>query len=155
MMKKAPQSVDPFYRAGNWRNVVVLWAGTNDIALWNHATAWIYQELERYAAERRAQGFTVVVLTLLPRSDVAVQVVPDFETRRQGLNQMIRSNWEEFADLMIDIGADDRVGQAGDERNRTYYTADRVHLNDNGQQLVAGIVGAELQRLEDWAGLRH
>jgi lysophospholipase L1-like esterase len=68
---------------------------------------------------------------------------------------MIRSNWEEFADLMIDIGADDRVGQAGDERNRTYYTADRVHLNDNGQQLVAGIVGAELQRLEDWAGLRH
>jgi lysophospholipase L1-like esterase len=153
MLKNAPQTVDPFYSAGEWRNVVVLWAGTNDIALWNHSNAQIFRELEQYALGRRAQGFTVVVLTLLPRSDVAVQAVPDFEARRLELNQMIRSRWEEFADLMIDVGADSRVGQAGDEQDRTYYTVDRVHLNDNGQQLVADLVGAELHRLEDWAGL--
>jgi lysophospholipase L1-like esterase len=153
MLRNAPQTVDPFYGAGNWRNVVVLWAGTNDIALWNHSNARIYEQLEQYALGRRAQGFTVVVATLLPRSDVAVQAVPDFEERRQELNQMIRSGWEEYADLMIDIGADDRIGEVGDELNRTYYTADRVHLNVNGQQVVADLVGAELRRLENWAGL--
>jgi lysophospholipase L1-like esterase len=153
ILQNAPTNVDPFYAKGRWRNVVVLWAGTNDIALWNHLTALIYSQLKQYAWARQARGYTVVVLTLLPRSDKAVQPVTDFEARRQELNRLIRSEWEGFADLLVDVGADPRIGDAGDELDSTHYLADRVHLNTEGQRVVAELVGGALRSLDDWAGL--
>ena len=56
--RHARRTLDPFYSAHGRRNVVVAWAGTNDIALWDHSVALIFAELRQYALERRGRGFS-------------------------------------------------------------------------------------------------
>jgi lysophospholipase L1-like esterase len=147
------ERVDSFYRSGGGRNVDIAWAGTNDIALWDHSADVIYAELRQYALDRRRQGFSVVVMTTIARSDSFAG--PNFEPRRQELNRLIRANWESFADMLIDIAADPRLGPAGAEYNTTYFTPDRVHLNNHGYGLVAAIVKTRLLELDAWtAALR-
>ena len=104
--RHAVDRVDSFYSVQGRRNVVVAWAGTNDIALWDHAVALIFAELRQYALERRQRGFTVVVMTTITRSDTFSSAY--FEPHRQELNSLIRDNWESFADLLIDVAADPR-----------------------------------------------
>ena len=75
---------------------------------------------------------------------------PVFEPHRQELNSLIRANWESFADLLIDVAADPRLGPLGAERNLAYFTPDRVHLNNTGYGLVAAIVRDRLLQLDGW-----
>ena len=148
ILQHAADRVDPFYSADSRRDVVVAWAGTNDIALWDHWTSVIYSDLRQYALDRRRQGFSVVVMTTIARGDSFAG--PSFEPRRQELNELIRTNWESFADLLIDVAADPRLGPAGAEGNTAYFTPDRVHLNNTGYGLVAAIVRSRLLQLDGW-----
>ena len=151
MLANAPQNVDPRYHEGEGQEVVVIWGGTNDIALWNHGNDEVYSDLTAYAEGRRQRGFRVVVLTMLPRSDSYAQA--DFEARRQAVNEKIRAGWEGFADLLVDVAADQRLGSPGAETNLVYFTSDRVHLNDTGQGVVAKLVRTGLTKLDKWTGL--
>ena len=151
MLNNAPQNVDPLYRDGEGQEVVVIWGGTNDIALWNHAGDEVYSDLREYAEGRHQRGYRVVVLTMLPRSDSYAP--PDFEARRQAVNEKIRAGWEGFADLLVDVAADQRIGRQGAERDMVYYTSDLVHLNDTGHGVVANLVRTGLRKLDKWTGL--
>lgn len=151
MLNNAPQNVDPLYHDGEGQEVVVIWGGTNDIALWNHTSEEVYLDLKEYAEDRHERGFRVVVLTMLPRSDSYAQ--PDFEARRQAANEKIRAGWESFADLVVDVADDQRIGRPGAEKDLVYYTSDRVHINDTGHGVVAGLVRAGLNKLDKWTGL--
>ncbi len=151
MLANAAQNVDPLYHGEGGQQVVVIWGGTNDFALWDHTSDEVYSDLRKYADGRRQRGFRVVVLTMLPRSDGHSSAL--FESRRQAVNEKIRGGWEDFADLLVDVAADQRLGPPGAEKNLVYFTSDRVHLNDTGHGVVAKLVRTGLAKLDKWTGL--
>lgn len=146
MLEHAPAAVDPLYDADLGQNVVVVWGGTNDMRWWAHTPAVVYSRLREYCLGRRQTGYTVVVLTLLPRSDGIYP--PNFEADRLALNSKIRATWPGFADAIVDVGSDPLIGQQGNEVNTRFFSGDRVHLNDLGLSVVAGRVGQLLKRLD-------
>ncbi|MFH0916647.1 MAG: GDSL-type esterase/lipase family protein [bacterium] len=146
MLDRAPDDVDPLYDSRLGQNVVVVWGGTNDMRHWNHSPATVYSRLREYCLSRRQMGYTVVVLTLLPRSDGDYPA--NFEADRQAVNRSIRATWPGFADAMVDVGSDQLIGRQGSELDRRFFSGDRVHLNDLGLSVVAGRVGQLLKRLD-------
>jgi len=144
MLKTAGTRVDPLFDARLGRNVVVVWGGSNDLALMDHEPSVVYQNIRNYCLGRERRGFVVLVLTLLPRSD---RFAKNFEVRREAVNQMLRTTWSQFASGLVDVAADPLIGPAGAERNRHYYVRGDVHLNNQGQAVVAGHVVAGLLRL--------
>jgi hypothetical protein len=146
MLDHAPAAVDPLYDAQLGQNVVVVWGGTNDMRHWGHSPDVVYSRLREYCLGRRQTGYTVVVLTILPRSDGSYPL--DLEVDRQTLNGKIRATWPGFADAIVDIGSDQLIGRPGSEVNARFFSGDRVHLNDLGLSVVAGRVGQLLDLLD-------
>jgi lysophospholipase L1-like esterase len=145
MLGDAAEQVDTKYDARRGRNVVVLWGGTNDMALRLRSPQQVLELTRQYCEERRDQGFLMVVTTTLPRSG---RIDPDdFEGRRQDLNALLRAQWRDFADALVDVAADPRLGDPGDEMDRRYFDADRVHLNDTGLGEIAKLVYPALKGL--------
>jgi len=139
MLSDVGTQVDPLFDPKFDRNVVVAWEGTNH--LWVGATGQeAYQALVEYCAGRKAAGFRVLVLTVLPRADATTA----FEDGRIFVNANLRMNWRNYADGIVDVAADPRFL---DIANETYYSKDRQHLNDNGYRVIAQLVGAAILRL--------
>jgi lysophospholipase L1-like esterase len=76
-----------------------------------------------------------------------------FETQRASLNALLRADFNvatsdpnvwlpapgiTYADVLIDVGNDANIGQAGQNTSLTYYDADQLHLNNTGYGVVAG-----------------
>jgi lysophospholipase L1-like esterase len=133
----AQTSVTATYDSRKGNQVLVVWAGTNDI-YFGATGAATYALLAAYCAARRAVGFKVVVLTCLPRSNAGTPA--GFNTDRATLNTSIRANWATFADALADVAADSRIGDDGDELDTTYFDADKVHMNATGYGVIASIV---------------
>jgi lysophospholipase L1-like esterase len=145
ILDMAPTRVDRRFNPRLGRNVVVVWAGTNDLALWNHMASAVYKRLQQYCEERRAQGFTVLVLTMLPRNDKLC--LPGFEERRQSVNRKLRESWTGFADGLVDVAADPLIGTPGCESDLRYWVKGGVHLTNKGLGLVATHVRDALLQL--------
>ncbi len=136
MILDAPRDVDPFYSSMYEDNIVVVWEGPNDI-YYNDDGAAAYQRLVTCCRARKAAGFKVVILTVLPCSSPSYPA--DFNTQRAVCNSLIRANWPTFADALADVAADNRIGDDGDSDNATYYV-DRLHMTTAGYAIVTGIV---------------
>ena len=128
---------DAYYSSSHARNTFVVWAGTNDITLGGLSATIAYNALVTYCQARRAVGWKVIVLTMLPRQE---NTDTTFEAKKVSFNANVVANWTTFADGLADVAADSRIGDAGDDADTTYYDPDRVHLNDTGYGVVAGIV---------------
>jgi len=143
MISDAAAQIDTIFD-NSTKKVVVCWEGTNDLFFGATATA-AYNRLVQYCQERQSAGLQVVIATILPRSDTSTP--GSFETDRQTINTNIRANWATYADALADVAADTRIGDAGDELNTTYYTADKVHMNDTGYGVVAEIIKTAIETL--------
>jgi hypothetical protein len=82
---------------------------------------------------------------MLPRSDTAAPA--DFEAKRAAFNADLRQNWASHFAALVDVAADPRIGDAGDELDPAYYDADRVHLKAAGLAIVADLVQPTLASL--------
>ncbi|HZK58293.1 MAG TPA: SGNH/GDSL hydrolase family protein [Cryobacterium sp.] len=140
MIADAATQIDPLYDANRMQNVVVCWEGTNEIYFHDDGAS-AAAKLAYYCTTRKAAGFKVVILTVLPRSGSGVPA--DFETQRGICNTAIRANWRTYADALCDVAADPLIGDAGDEMNTTYYP-DRVHLTKAGYGIIAAAVQGSL-----------
>jgi hypothetical protein len=112
-------------------NVVSINAGTTPAA---------YTSLVTACNTLRSQGWVVGVLTCLPRSDNTAANDVLYFRAYQHINQLIRKNWPDFADVLVDVAADPRLGYPGCETNTMYFDADLVHMTNEGYRVVAGIV---------------
>jgi lysophospholipase L1-like esterase len=138
MASAAASRVDAYRDPAVAKNVLVIWGGTNDIASGTLTGAQTHTALSSYCTARRAAGWKVVVVTMLPRSyagDVGAT-----ETERTAYNTAIRANWATYADALADVAANTTIGDAGDELNATNYQSDHAHLKTAGATIVAGIV---------------
>jgi lysophospholipase L1-like esterase len=119
--------------------IVVVWEGTNDLFTGASAPD-AYQHLADYCAARRAIGFRVVLLSILPLVNAAV---PDFNARRDTTNALLRAHWTEFADGFADVGG---IPELQDPLS-ALFMPDHTHLRDEGYGLVAGAVAPELIKI--------
>lgn len=138
MLSRAAVQVDQ-YRVYGARQIVSCWEGTNDLFFGANA-ADAYARLVQYCSERRALGFKVMILTILPRA-----VADPFEANRLIVNANIRANWSSFADAMCDLTTDPNIGYPGACLDTTYYT-DGTHMNNAGSGIVAGMAVPIIQR---------
>lgn len=141
MIAGASTEVDARFRAAAEANLCLVQAGGGDFGA-GAQPATVYQGLREYCTGRRAAGFTVVVLTVLPRSDPLT-----FEVARLAYNQMVRDTWTEFADGLVDVAADSRIGDTLDDLDRRYYRSDAVHPNNAGYAVMANVTAPVLNSL--------
>lgn len=142
MIAEAPLEVDARYHSTADADICLVMAGGGDIVAGNDVNV-IFADLQRYCLERRAAGFRIVVLTLLPRSKPA-----HFEDDRLALNALLRDDWPSFVDGLADIAADHRIGDPMDNLNRKYYHLDGTHPTDAGYAVMAAVTAPVLNALE-------
>jgi lysophospholipase L1-like esterase len=128
--------VDPLFSAENGFNIVVVWAAANDLAA-GYSAQEIYANARMYCLARKQRGFKVVTCTMYPLQP------EDYDQRYESLrleyNRLLRSTWPQFADALVDIAADERIGD-GSPPSRADYFIDIVHLNAVGYGVIAAAV---------------
>lgn len=141
----ATTSIDPLLAGKTGRSVLLFWEGTNDLVL-NKSTAEAAQQaIKEFCLARRKAGWQkIIVLNVLPRSNTDAA----FETERVKLNQLMRDNYLNYADALIDIAANAEIGNAGAENNKINY-ADGVHLTAQGGAIIAKMVIPSLAKMLD------
>ena len=144
LIKRAPTTIDTLYSAERQWNVVVMWEGSNEMAEGVSAQQ-AFARYKKYAADRHAKGWKVIMLSVLPRTVGAFGTPATFESQRQEFNRLLVSD-HSWLDGFVDIGADSILGQAGADSDRKYF-ADGVHLTSDGYRIVARAVASELAKL--------
>lgn len=147
MATDAATQIDPLYYPPQ-RQVVIAWGGTNDL-YFGASAATTYARIVAYATARKAAGWRVILLTILPRSNSGTPA--GFEVARQAVNASLLADFPAatgeagittgaaYADYLVHVGGDSMIGDAGDELNTTYYL-DKVHLTSAGYAIVADYV---------------
>lgn len=143
MITTGVNNVDPLF-GNNFRRMIG-WGGTNDLAIGGDSAATLYANMVTYATARKAAGWKVILIGILPRGAGAGG---SFETRRTSVNASLRADFSSataftnirtgaaYADYFIDIEGDADLGQSGDELNPTFYT-DEIHLTNAGYAIIA------------------
>ncbi len=143
LLSDVAQEVDPYAEANAERHVVVVWAAANDLAM-GYSPQEVLANARTYCLGRRERGFTVLILTMYPLEPP--QADADYDRVRRDYNELLRVHWQKFADGLIDVAADPRIGDASGE-SRSRYFIDMVHLNEAGYGVIADCVIRVLQPL--------
>lgn len=115
---------------GSKRNILVIFCGTNDL-FGGRTGAQAWSDISTYATARRAQGYRVVLVGMLPRNGL--------ETQRQALNSAMRTNWATCADAFADVETLP-MGAAGANNSTVNYDPDTVHPNLAGHTQLANLI---------------
>jgi lysophospholipase L1-like esterase len=136
MQSDAVAQIDALYSGSRLKNVLVAWEITNDL-YFGASAGDALTHFKDYCADRRVAGFTVVAVTVLPRSEGGTP--GGFEASRATVNAELRNlaNMGVYWDAVFDLAADGRLGDAGDEQDLTYYLNDDVHINAAGCEILA------------------
>lgn len=129
-------------QGGYQNNILVVWIGTNDMAVDGTDGVPLEADLAAYCAARRNNGWKVIVLTAIDRQNAGLP--GDFQTQRAAFNAAVVSNWAAYADALVDVAADTRLDDATDT---TYFAADKIHLNATGYGVVADLIWPEVDGL--------
>jgi lysophospholipase L1-like esterase len=121
------------------QNVISVFAGTNDIQE-GRDDSEVFGLLKQYATLARKTGFKVVLTTIIPRASFT----PKMEGIRTALNAMIRKNWKNIADGLVDLAANPAFSDPGSTANTNLYAEDGIHLTDFGYQIVAANMSAQV-----------
>ena len=137
----------PWYSAQRAKNILLVAAGTNDLAGGND----LQDILDRYYGlldSARATGWKTVACTVLPRSDAGLALgQAGFDAERAAFNADIVAHWADHADALADVAAIPGMGAAGDSNNTTYYSVDKVHPLAPGHALMEPVYLAAVTSL--------
>jgi hypothetical protein len=111
-------------------NVLVVWEGTNDL-FFGASVDQAFSRLRSYCEARRKAGWSVVVLTLLPRLEPGTP--GGFETSRTEVNRRLRATWPGCPDSVVDVAADLLLANPADRST----FRDGTHLTPLGTSIAA------------------
>lgn len=112
-------STNSWFATIGGRNVITLWAGTNDI--FQGATAQqTFSGLQYLTRQYKVQGWRVIVSSMISRTTV--------DAGKNSYNALIRAYWPTFADGFADLAADPNLGADGANANASFFQADGIHL---------------------------
>jgi hypothetical protein len=138
MIAQAPVNVDTHYDPDADTDICIVMAGGGDFVVGADLET-VYGGLQVYCAARRAAGFKVVVLPLLPRS------TPEgFNAARNTYNAELREHWASFADGLADFVTDPRIGADGANLNPLYFS-DGIHPTSAAYGVMAAAVTPVLE----------
>jgi hypothetical protein len=147
MLAEAPYEVDAHHDSSADLNVCLVQVGGGDFRR-GLTAAQVFEALRSYCLARRAAGFRVLVLTVLPSNRPET-----FEAIRLAYDAMLRDGWSQFADGLVDIAADTRIGETGDELDAQFYLGDQLHLTNAGNAVMAS-VAAPVLSAQPWTSAR-
>jgi len=128
--------------SSNYR-ILVAWGGVNDFRREPETTKeTIYARYVTYCTNRKTAGWKVFALTMLPQSSYNRV---GFDAERLWFNNQVRTHLSTMVDGIIDVAGDARIGDSGDESDVTYYTSDKIHLNNTGYGIIASLVYAGIK----------
>jgi hypothetical protein len=117
------------YRRNAGRNVLRLWAGTNDVSTHSRSSQQALDGIRAYCRKAKAAGFQTIVSDMISRTGN--------DTNMLALNALLTTQ-DTGCDLVLDLASNPLLGAVGANTNTTYYQGDNTHLSQAGQQnLVA------------------
>lgn len=137
VMHNIRTTIDNYVSGTGSRKMVVL-AGHNNLTSsggLSQDAATAHGELNTLCSYHRTAGWQVYVCTIPASNGTGVAA------QRSTYNQLIRDNYTTYANNLIDLAADSRMGNASDT---TYYHSDGTHLNSVGYGVLAGLIRDQL-----------
>jgi lysophospholipase L1-like esterase len=147
LLRDVRREVDPLYSASRRLNLVVVWAGANDLAV-GYSAREAFENARRYCEARRQVGLTVVTATVYPLQPKDIDA--GFDARRIRYNDLLRAEGHGFADALVDLASDERIGDPSGPARRQYFI-DAVHLNEAGYGVIADCVVRTLRPIVERA----
>lgn len=145
---EAPKKIDPLFDPRLAENVLIIFGGTNDLGGAHESAGAAFGRLTAYCRARKAaHPWRILVVT--PPVAAYPRVYPaDFDAQMVQYGALIRRNWRSFADGVVDVQADPRLGAPGAEYNPVYFNSkDFTHLTDTGYAIVGQDAAAAVKRL--------
>jgi trimeric autotransporter adhesin len=118
----------PLYRRNAGRNVLRLWAGTNDVSTRGRTAQQALDGVRAYCRKAKAAGFQTIVSDMISRTGN--------DTNMLALDGLLTTQ-DTGCDLVLDLASNPLLGAVGANASATYYQADNTHLLEAGQQIVA------------------
>ncbi len=117
------------YRRNAGRNVLRLWAGTNDVSEGGRTPQDAMNGIRSYCRKAKAAGFQTIVSDMISRAGN--------DNNMLALNALLTSE-DTGCDLVLDLASNPLLGAVGANASTTYYQGDNLHLSLAGQRdLVA------------------
>jgi trimeric autotransporter adhesin len=116
------------YRRNAGRNVIRLWAGTNDVSTRGRTPQQALDGVRAYCRKAKAAGFQTILSDMISRTgnDTNMLALDALETTQ-----------DTGCDLVLDLASNPLLGAVGANTNNTYFQGDNTHLLEVGQQIVA------------------
>lgn len=133
---EAGKKVDPLFDPHLAENALIIFAGTNNLGGGHQSADTAFRELTAYCRARKAAHPWHILVVTPPMAAYPKVYPPDFDAQMVQYDALIRRHWHEFADGIVDVEADFRLGAPGAEHNPVYFTGDFTHLTDAGYQIV-------------------
>ena len=109
-------------------SIVILWAGTNDIALKDDVNM-VYHYFSSYCKKLKECGIITIGITMLPRIVRGLNI----ESLRILFNKVNYENRKEYTDYILDVS---KITEIGIEQTPKYYLMDETHLNEEGYEFI-------------------
>lgn len=123
------------------KDIVCLWAGTNDIAQNGNSSASVIANLIVAANLFRATGAKVVGLPPIPREDTLTSMTAPKLAIVKAVSDWFASTGSTYFDVVVPLYNNPNFNSwtfgASSALNTTYYNADKVHLTDTGYAEIA------------------
>jgi len=109
-------------------NILVVWIGVNSSG---QTSSDLHTNISNYCSARQTAGWYVALCTEIDAQD-GIRDTDSWHTKYLELNTLIRANYTDYADVLVDLGA---VTQLQDATNTDWFT-DSVHLTSEGYYAV-------------------
>ena len=129
ILADATSQVDPLYNYQKENNIYIVWGGINDLVNDNRTPQQAYDSLKLIWSGRRTAGFKVIATTVIDAGNTSWVTISQ-------LNSLIKSD-SNLYDGLIDAALDSRIGGENAWQDLTYFKSDTVHLNENGNAVMA------------------
>lgn len=136
---KYTANIAPLFSASRAKNILIVQIGTNSVAFGTKTAAQNITDVYALCDGARADGYKVVLCTLLPRSDAGIRGT--FNADRATINADYVTNWASHADAFCRFDTVAGMGADGDSDNLTNYQ-DKVHPTPTGAGLLLPVIQA-------------
>jgi lysophospholipase L1-like esterase len=147
--KAASGEVDSLYDPKLSENVLIILAGTNNLNGYHQSAETTFAKMEAYCKARKAaHPWKILVVTLPMSGKMDEGFKPDLDAAFVRYAALVRRNWRQFADGVVDIQADPRFGAPGAEfDSRYFHPRDHTHLTDAGYEIVGRTAAKAVTKL--------
>ncbi|BDI29307.1 hypothetical protein CCAX7_13580 [Capsulimonas corticalis] len=152
LAEEAALHVDTLYNSKLPENVLIVFGGANDLGGARMSASRALENMEEYCRARKAAHPWKILVATPPMAVDPSVCPPDFNDQMLEYGELIRGGWRRFADGIVDVQADPRLGAPGCERDSRYFNPqDLTHLTDAGYEIIGDEAAKAVARISGHA----